>query len=135
MTYDGVPGGFAFITDGGMAPTIGPGGTPASVPCSEETGSAGCTPVAAGAVAAVGAGAGGGGGLGSAQAAARAPTAITLNQVRVTSASPVDRARYVSQDTQAGPKLQNRVTFHVIAPGHALTFTGNDGTLFCTAYQ
>lgn len=83
MTYDGVPGGFAFIADGGMAPTIGPGGTPESLPCSEATGSAGCTTVAAGAVAA----GTGGGGLGSAQAAAKTPTAIALNQVRVTSAS------------------------------------------------
>src|SRR5262245_6697854 len=83
MTYDGVPGGFAFITDGGMAPTIGPGGTPGS-PLSERVpGSAGCATVAAGAADDDA----GGGGLGSAQAAATTPTAITLIHVRVTSAS------------------------------------------------
>jgi len=89
MTYDGVPGGFAFIADGGMVPTIGLG-TPDALLGGGASESTGCTTVVvAGAVVAAGAG---GGGLGSAQAAAKTPTAITLSQVCVTSASLPDRS-------------------------------------------
>ncbi len=90
MTYDGVPGGFAFIVEGGMLPTIGPVDTPVAPPSGGTPESAGWTAVVAGVViagAAVDAGGADAGGLGSAQAAATAPTAITLNHLRVTSAS------------------------------------------------
>jgi len=39
------------------------------------------------------------------------------------------------QDTQAGWELQNRLTFAHRRARPALTFTGNVGTLFCTAHQ
>ena len=113
MTYDGVPGGFAFNADGGMLPPIVP---PIVPPMGAPIGpdgllSAGAAVSAAGCPA-VAPAAGGGGGLGSAQAAAKTPIAITPNQVRVTSASlPIERGT-PSQDTEAGRKLQNRATFH-----------------------
>ena len=62
-----------------MLSVIGPGGTPGCIGASTIADEPG-------------AGAGAGGGLGSAQAATKAPTAITLSQVRVTSASvPINR--------------------------------------------
>ncbi len=62
-----------------MLSVIGPGGTPGALLCGgAPLVSTGGTGVAAGL---------GTGGLGCAQAAAKAPTAITLSQVRVTSAS------------------------------------------------
>jgi hypothetical protein len=88
MTYDGVPGGFAFIADGGMLPTNGPGGLSDALPCGgEPLVSTGGTAGAAGL---------GTGGLGCAQAAAKAPTAITLSQVRVTSVSLPIKRRFIS---------------------------------------
>lgn len=88
MTYDGVPGGFASSAEGGMLSVIGPGGMPGALLCGGEPASAGIETGAAGL--------GTGAGLGCAQAAAKAPTAITLNQERVTSASlPIER-RWIS---------------------------------------
>ena len=79
MTYDGVPGGFASSAEGGMLSVIGPGGMPGALLCGGEPVSAGIETGAAGL--------GTGAGWGCAQAAAKAPTAITLSQVRVTYAS------------------------------------------------
>jgi hypothetical protein len=67
-----------------MLSVIGPGGWPGALLCGGEP------PVSTGGVT-VAAGLGTGG-LGCAQAAAKTPTAITLNQVRITSASSADRA-------------------------------------------
>ena len=71
-----------------MLSVIGPGGMPGALLCG------GPPPVSTGAV--TGAAGLGTGGLGCAQAAAKAPTAITLSQVRITSASlPIER-RWIS---------------------------------------
>ena len=71
-----------------MLSVIGPGGMPGALLC-------GGAPVSAG-IETGAAGLGTGAGWGCAQAAAKAPTAITLNQVRVTSASlPIER-RWIS---------------------------------------
>jgi hypothetical protein len=81
-----------------MLSVIGPGGTPGALLCGgEPLVSTGCETGAAGL---------GTGGLGCAQAAAKAPTAITLSQVRVTSASvPIERRciliEYLNHDETA----------------------------------
>ena len=60
---------------------------------------------------------------------------MTLSQVRVTSASlPIERRCIALDYLNARRNCKNRVTFHLMRRC-ALTFTGNDGTLFCTAHQ
>ena len=77
-----------------MLSVIGPGGMPGALLCGGEP------LVSTGGV--TGAAGLGTGGLGCAQAAAKAPTAITLSQVRVTSASvPIER-RWISIEYSSG---------------------------------
>ena len=110
-----------------MLSVIGPGGMPGALLCGGEplvsTGGRRSPPDSVL------------GGLGCAQAAAKTPTAITLNQVRVTSASvPIERRcisiEYLNPDETA---KSHDVSFDVVF--RALTFTANVGTLFCTAHQ
>ena len=128
ITKDGLPGGFASSAEGGMLSVIGPGGTPGALLCG------GGPPVLTGAATGA-AGLGTGAGCGCAQAAARAPTAITLSQVRVTFASlPVERPWIFIEYLSRRKTAKSRdVSFDVTLC--ALTFTANVGTLFCTAHQ
>ena len=110
-----------------MLSVIGTGGAPGALLCGGALVSAGIEMGAAGL--------GTGAGWGCAQAAAKAPTAITLSQVRITSASlPIERRcifiEYLNRDETAKSR---DVSFDAVF--RALTFTGNVGTLFCTAHQ
>jgi len=93
-----------------MLSVIGPGGMPGALLCG------GAPLVSTGGV--TGAAGLGTGGLGCAQAAAKAPTAITLSQVRVTSASvPIERRcifiEYLNHDQTAKSR---DVSFDVVLP-------------------
>ena len=85
MTYDGVPGGFGLSAFGGMLSVIGPGGiVPGGLLCSPPVlSAAGAVPCGGGGLVS---GITPGARLGSEQAA-KTPSAMTLSQMRVTSAS------------------------------------------------
>ena len=93
-----------------MLSVIGPGGMPGALLCGgEPLVSTGGVTVAVGL---------GTGGLGCAQAAAKAPTAITVNQVRITSASlPIERRciciEYLKHDETAKSR---DVSFDAVLP-------------------
>ena len=110
-----------------MLSVIGPGGMPGALLCGGEPVSAGIEMGAAGL--------GTGAGWGCAQAAARAPTAVTLSQVRITSASlPIERGWISIEYLSRGKTAKSRdVSIDVVF--RALTFTTNVGTLFCIAHQ
>ena len=106
-----------------MLSVIGPGGMPGALLCGGELVSAGIEMGAAGL--------GTGAGLGCAQAAAKAADDDNAEPSACHICLRADRAAvHFNRILKPRTKLQNRVTFHLMPPSRALTFSGNDGTLF-----